>query len=144
MSLIAVYAPTNNCKLDVKEMFYNKLAYVSDRCSQRDIHIVLGDFNVVSGCHRAGYEMYVGPYGSRADAGSENSLFFWEFVRSQKLRIFGFWYQRPGPHRWTWYSDVGNAAKEIDHILVSTRCRLLQNCRGVCPGGFLRQSLVVS
>ncbi|XP_069972960.1 uncharacterized protein [Penaeus vannamei] len=36
---------------------------------------------------------------------------------------------RPDPHRWTWYSDAGNAAKEIDPILVSPRWRILQNCR---------------
>ena len=32
MSLTAVDAPTDVCKLDVKEMFYAKLASVSDRC----------------------------------------------------------------------------------------------------------------
>ena len=32
-------------------------------------------------------------------------------------------------HRWTWYSNAGGAAKEIDHILVSTRWKILQNCR---------------
>ena len=28
-----------------------------------------------------------------------------------------------------WYSNAGGVAKEIDHILVSTRWRILQNCR---------------
>ena len=32
-------------------------------------------------------------------------------------------------HCWTWYSNAGGVAKEIDHILVSTRWRILQNCR---------------
>ncbi|XP_069977690.1 craniofacial development protein 2-like [Penaeus vannamei] len=94
MSLIAVYAPTDVCKLGMEEMFYTKLASVSDRCLQRDIHIVLGDFNEVFGCDRAGYEM-----------------------------------SHPDPYRWTWYRNVGNATKEIDYILVSTRWRILQNCR---------------
>ncbi|XP_069998879.1 uncharacterized protein [Penaeus vannamei] len=93
MSLIAVYAPSDVCKLDEKEMLYAKLASVGDSCSRRDIH---------------GSE--IGPHSLGVDAGSENSL---------------------DPHRWTWYSDVGNAAKEIDLILVSTRWRILQNCR-VC------------
>ncbi|XP_069995883.1 craniofacial development protein 2-like [Penaeus vannamei] len=129
MSLIVVYAPTDVCKLDVKEMLHAKVASVLDRCPQRDICVVLGDFNVVSGCDRAGYEMSVGPHGSGADAGSKNRLLFRDFARSQKLRISGSWYQRPNPLRWMWYSDVGNAAKKIDHILVSTRWRILQNCR---------------
>ncbi|KAG0715745.1 hypothetical protein GWK47_000119 [Chionoecetes opilio] len=36
---------------------------------------------------------------------------------------------RPELHRWTWYSNAGGKAKEIDHILISTRWRILQNCR---------------
>ncbi|XP_069977466.1 uncharacterized protein [Penaeus vannamei] len=50
MSLIAVFAPTDVCKLNMKEMSYAKLASMADRCNQRNIHIVLGDFNAVSGC----------------------------------------------------------------------------------------------
>ena len=129
VSLIAVYAPTDVSKPEAKEMFYAKLASVVDSCPQRDIRLVLGDFNAVSGCDRAGYEMSVGPHGSGVDAGSENSHLFRDFARSQRLRIAGSWHQRPDLHRWTWYSDAGNAVKEIDHILVSTRWRILQNCR---------------
>ncbi|XP_069979425.1 uncharacterized protein [Penaeus vannamei] len=106
MSHIAVYAPTDVCKLDVKEISYTKLAAVSDSYPWRNIQIGLGDFNTVSGCDRAGY-MSVGPHGSGPDAGSENSLLFRDFARSQKLRISGSWYQCPDPHHWTWYSDGG-------------------------------------
>ena len=69
MSLIAVYAPTDVCKLDVKEMFYTKLTSVSDRCPRRD--------------DRPGYEMSVGPHGSGTDTVIENSLLFRDFARSQ-------------------------------------------------------------
>ncbi|XP_069976331.1 craniofacial development protein 2-like [Penaeus vannamei] len=93
-SVIAVYASTDVCKLDVKEMFYTKLDSVADSCPRRDIRIVLGDFNAVSRSHQAGYEI-----------------------------------SHPDPHRWTWYSDTSNAIKVIDHILISTRLRIPQNCR---------------
>ncbi|XP_069995058.1 uncharacterized protein [Penaeus vannamei] len=93
MSLIAVYTPSNV-----------------------EIFVFLGDFNAVSGCDRAGYEMSVGPHGLVADAGSENSLIFRDFAKSQKSRISGSWYQPSDPHHLMWYSDAGNAAKEIDHI----------------------------
>ena len=82
ISLIAVYAPTDVSKPDVKEMFYAKLASVVDSCPQRDIRIVLGDFNAVSGCDRVGYKMSVSPHGSGVDAGSENSLLLRDFARS--------------------------------------------------------------
>ncbi len=51
------------------------------------------------------------------------------FARSRGLRIAGSWYQKPELHRWTWNSNAGWVAKENDHILVSTRWRILQNCR---------------
>ncbi|XP_069975754.1 uncharacterized protein [Penaeus vannamei] len=92
MSLIAVYAATDVCKLDLKEMFFAKLVFVLDSCPWRSIHIVFGDFSVVSGCDRAGYEMSACPHGSGADTSSENGLLFQDFGRSQKLKIFGSWH----------------------------------------------------
>lgn len=88
---------------------------------------MLGDSNAVLGCDRAEYEASIGPLGSGAGANSENSLRFRDFARSQKLRTSGFWYQHSDlRHR---YSDVGNAAKEINHIVVGSCWKSLQNCR---------------
>ncbi|XP_069981063.1 craniofacial development protein 2-like [Penaeus vannamei] len=129
VSLIAVYAPTDVCKLDVKEAFYATLTSVVGKCPRRDIRIELGAFNAVSGCGRDGSEMSVGLHGSGANLSSENILLFRGFARAQRIRISGSWYQRSNPHRWAWYSDTDIVAKEIDHILVSIRWRILQNCR---------------
>lgn len=74
---------------------------------------------------RASYEMSVGPHGSGADYGSEHCL-FQAFSRSQRMR-----YQHSNLHHWAWYSEMGIVAKEVDHILISTRWRILENCR-VC------------
>ena len=101
------------CETEEKGMFYAKLDSVLDQCPRRDALIVLGDFNAVTGTERAGYEICVGPHGS----GIRND----NFARSRRLRIAGFWYQKPALHRWTWYSNAGGVAKEIDHFLVSTR-----------------------
>ncbi|XP_069972971.1 uncharacterized protein [Penaeus vannamei] len=60
---------------------------------------------------------------------SQKTVLCRDFARSHKLRISGSWYQRLDPLRWTWCNVAGNAVKEIDHILVSTRWRILQNCR---------------
>ncbi|XP_070000704.1 craniofacial development protein 2-like [Penaeus vannamei] len=129
VSFIAVYAPTNVCKLNVKEAFYAKLTSMVDKCPQRDIRIVLGDSNAVSGCDRASYEMSIESHGSGAGLGSENSLLVCDFAMFQRMRISGSWYQRSNPHRWTWFSDTIIVAKEIDHIIASTRWGILQNCR---------------
>ncbi|KAG0717388.1 Craniofacial development protein 2 [Chionoecetes opilio] len=69
-------------------------------------------------------------FGPECRAASDAKYRVWlAFKRSRRLRIAGSWYQRPELHRWTWYSNDGGVAKEIDHILVSTRWRILQNCR---------------
>ena len=87
----------------------------------------MGDFNAVTGTERAGYKLCVGPYGSGTR--NINSSLPLNFAKSRRLRIAGSWYQRPELHRWTWYSNAGGLSKEIDHILVSTRWRILQSCR---------------
>ena len=127
ISLIAVYAPTEMSELEEKEMFYAKLNSIVDQCAPWDTLIVLGDFNAVSGTERVGYEMCVGPHGSGIR--NVNSSFLLDFAKSRRLRIGGSWFQRREPRRLTWYSNDGVVAKEIDHILVSTRWRILQNCR---------------
>ena len=127
MSVVAVYAPTETSKPEEKEMFYAKLDSVVEQCPSRDTLLVLGDFNAVTGTEREGYELCVGPHGSGTR--NNNSSLFLNFAKSRRLRIGGSWFQRRDPRRWTWYSNAGGVAKEIDHILVSTRWRILQNCR---------------
>ena len=127
ISLIAVYAPTEVSVPEEKDLFYAKLDSVVEQCPSRDSLIVLGDFNAVTGTERAGYELCVGPHGS-GDRNVNGSLLL-DFAKFRRLRIGGSWFQRREPRRWTWYSNAGGVAKEIDHILVSTRWRILQNCR---------------
>ncbi|KAG0714738.1 hypothetical protein GWK47_013555 [Chionoecetes opilio] len=74
---------------------------------------------------------------SLADLGSSNRCLFID----KWARFFGSWYQRPELHRWTWYSNAGGVAKEIDHILVSTRWRILQNCRAYRSAEFFGTDL---
>ena len=64
MSIVAVYAPTEGCETEEKEMFCAKLDYVLDQCPCRDALIVPGDFNAVTGTKKAGYEICVSPHGS--------------------------------------------------------------------------------
>ncbi|KAG0728675.1 Craniofacial development protein 2 [Chionoecetes opilio] len=127
MSLVAVYAPTEVRKTEEKEMFYAKLDSVLDQCPPQDTLIVLGDFNATTGTVRDGYELCISPHGSGTR--NTNSSLLLNFAMSRRLRIAGSWYHRPELHRWTWYSNARGVAKKIDHVLVSIRWRILQNCR---------------
>ena len=57
-----------------------------------------------------------------------NSTKFLDFARSHGLRVAGSWFQCPQAHRWTWCSNAGGVAKEIDHVLVDGRWRMIQKC----------------
>ena len=41
----------------------------------------------------------------------------------------GSWFPRTQAHLWTWYSNSGGVAKDIDHVLVDGHWRMIQNCR---------------
>ena len=74
----------------------------------------------------------VGPHGS--ETVNQKSTNFLDFARSCGLRVAGSWFQ---VHCWTWYSNAGGVAKEIDHMLIDGRWRLMQNCRAYRSAQFL-------
>lgn len=55
---------------------------------------------------------------------SNNLISVWN-VGDWKLLVT----QGPEPDSWSWYINVREVAKQIDHILVGTRWRILQHCR---------------
>ena len=98
------------------DAFYATLESVVDQCPRRDTLLVLGDFNASTGTDRDGYETCVGPH--RSGTMNQNNTKFLDFARSHGLRVARSWIQGPQAHRWTWYSNAGRVAKEIDHVIV--------------------------
>ncbi len=135
ISLVSVCAPTEANDLTVKDAFYAKLESVVDQCPRRDTLLVLGDFNASTGTDRDGYETCVGPHGSGTV--NLNSTKFLDFARNHGLRVAGLWFQHPQAHCWTWYSNAGGVAKEIDHVLIDGHWRMIQNCRVYRSAQFL-------
>ena len=82
-----------------------------------------------------GYETCVGPHGSGTV--NLNGTKFLHFARSHGLRVASSWFQRPQAHRWIWYSNTRGVVKEIDHVLIDGRWRMIQNCRVYRSAQFL-------
>ena len=116
ISLVSGYAPTEASDLTVKDAFDATLKSVVDQCPRQDTLLVLGYFNASTGTDRDGYQTCVRPHGSGTL--NQNSTKFLDFARSPGLRLAGSWFQRPQAHCWTWYSNSGSVAKEIDHLLI--------------------------
>ena len=87
----------------------------------------MGDLNASTGTDNDGYETCVGPHG--CGTVNLNSTKFLDFARSHGLRVAGSRFQCPQAHRWTWYSNAGGVAKEVDHLLIDGCWRMIQNYR---------------
>ena len=95
----------------------------------------LGDFNASTGTESDGYETCVGPHWSGTV--NQNSTKFLDSARSHELRVAGSWFQHPQADRWTWYSNTGDVANEIDHLLIDGCWRIIHNCRVYRSAQFL-------
>ena len=104
----------------------------------------MADFNASTGTDRDGYLRCVSPHGSGTV--NQNRTKFLDYARSHGLQVAGSCFQHPQAHCWTWYSNAGSVAKEIDHVLVDGRWRMIQNCRVYWSAQFLNteHSLVVA
>ena len=68
---------------------------------------------------------------------NQNSTKFLNFARRTGLRVANSWCQHPQAQRCTWYSNAGDVAKEIDHVLIDGRWRMMQYCRVYSSAQFL-------
>ena len=59
MNVIQCYAPTNDSEEEVKDQFYNRLQSVIDTFPERDVTILMGNFNAKIGSDNIGYEKVI-------------------------------------------------------------------------------------
>ena len=63
LSIIQVYAPTNEANVEDKDNFYEHLQTVVDSVHKHDILLVMGDLNAKVGEANEGYENTIGSQG---------------------------------------------------------------------------------
>ena len=62
MNVIHCYAPTNDGEDQVKDQFYHRLQTVIDNFPERDVTILMGDFNAKIGNDNIGYQEVMGQH----------------------------------------------------------------------------------
>lgn len=63
LNVVKCYAPTNDSNDETKEIFYNRLQSVLDKQKNKDVVILMGDFNAKIGLIKRGFEEVMGQQG---------------------------------------------------------------------------------
>ena len=87
MSIIQVYAPTNDATQEKKASFYHQLQTVYDLTRRRDVTVVIGDFNAKIGNNNTDLETVMGQHGLRSM--NENGEILADFCTNNDIVIGG-------------------------------------------------------
>lgn len=121
LNVIQCYAPTNDREEEIKVDFYDQLQTVLDKCPDRDITMMMGDFNAKTGSDNTGYEEVMGRHG--IGLMSENGEKFLDFCALNKLVVGGSIFPHKRIHKATWVSPDHVTENQIDHVCVSKQFR---------------------
>jgi len=75
---IQCYAPTNDSDEETKDRFYSRLQSILDKCREKDVIVLMGDFNAKIGTDNNRYEEVMGTHpGCMNITGTEQQLNRW-------------------------------------------------------------------
>ncbi|PSN29855.1 hypothetical protein C0J52_28339 [Blattella germanica] len=109
ITLILVYAPTEDGKEEEKHKFYNQLYNECTKIPKRDIVIILGDFNA-----------QIGKYTLHTKT-NENGKLLSKLAMANRLIIKSTCFKHKNIHKGTWKIPGGEQVNQIDHILINRR-----------------------
>ena len=122
LAVFVCYAPTNEARLQEKDLFWSQLSDLVSSFKHRERICVIGDLNAEPG-HQLNDTMSCrGPFGMGEE--NENSEKLLSFCTSHKLLVGGTWFQHRQVHRYTYNPpDPSCRKKMLDHILFAVRYR---------------------
>ena len=121
INVIQCYAPTNTSEDEAKDQFYNRLQNVIAKYPEKDVTILMGDFNAKIGQDNTGYEEVMGRYG--LGEMNENGERFVDFCAMNNLVIGGSTFPHRRIHKATWISPDAVIENQIDHICMAKKFR---------------------
>ena len=121
LTLVHVYAPTEDAEEQVKDKFYTRLQDVLSSCKTHDMLVVTGDMNAKVGDNNQNYERVMGKHG--LGQRNNNGERLCEICDMNELMITGTLFPHKTIHKATWTSPDGVTRNQIDHILVSRKFR---------------------
>ena len=121
LNIILCYAPTNDKSDEDKDSFYEELGNILEGMSNKDINILMGDFNAKIGMDNKGYEEVMGTHG--LGEMNDNGMRFADTCMMNNLVIGGSMFPHKRIHKATWISPDHRTENQIDHICVSKKFR---------------------
>jgi len=121
LSLVCVYAPTEDADMRTKDEFYTKLNHICEGLPLYDAKIVLGDLNA-----KVGREVYHRPTIGRHSLHqicNDNGERLVSLAASNGMVIASTTFQHKNIHKYTWLSADGFTKNQIDHLLIDQRHR---------------------
>ncbi|XP_014473798.1 PREDICTED: craniofacial development protein 2-like [Dinoponera quadriceps] len=119
ITMINIYAPTEDKKPNIKDEFYNKLETMLDDVPSNDVKIVLGDYNAQIGKEKEFRKIV--RRNSLHDVSNDNGKRMIDFAESGNLIVSSTQFARKDIHKQTWRSPDGKTTIQIDHILIDKR-----------------------
>ena len=121
LSIIQVYAPTNEANVKDKENFYEQLQTVVESVHKHDILLVMGDLNAKLREDNDRHENIIGSHGvgERNDNG-ERLVYF---CGLNNLVVTGTIFPHKLIHKQTWTSPGEKTKNQTDHVLVTRQHR---------------------
>ncbi|KAK2718173.1 hypothetical protein QYM36_005477, partial [Artemia franciscana] len=119
LTIIQVYAPDSARSDEECEQFYFQLQSVTDQTPKKDMLIVMGDFNAITGSDQTDRRDEMGPHGHGRLNGRGERLI--SFYRENDLYITNTAFKHRHRQKVTWRSPDGVTENMIDYVLISKR-----------------------
>ena len=121
LTVIHVYAPTEDADEETKDEFYARLQEVLDKRNKHDMLVITGDMNAKVGEGNTNYERVMGKHGLGVRNGNGEKLC--DMCDMNELVITGTLFPYKIIHKATWISPDGRTRNQIDHVLINKRFR---------------------
>ena len=130
ITVIQVYAPTNNAEEAEVEWFYEDLQDLLELTPKKDVLLIIGDWNAKVGSQEI--SGVTGKFGLGVQNETGQRLI--EFCQENALVIANTLFQQHKRRFYTWTSPDGQYQNQIDYILCSQRWRSSTHSAKTRPG----------
>ncbi|XP_065572379.1 craniofacial development protein 2-like [Artemia franciscana] len=121
LTVIIVYAPTNDTVDQAKDDFYRVLSNVVAKPHWHNIVTLCGDFNAKVRRDASYAPAILGKHGLGGI--NDNGVRLIDFCATHELIVSVSWFPHKQIHKYTWNSPDGVTRNEIDHILIAKHRR---------------------